>query len=162
MSGRAASPWGCELGVAAGAGIAPNARPALASQDSMFSLALKCLISLSTVILLGLIIAYHTREVQVGPGGAGGERGAAEGVWGGSDGLRGLPAPLGGDVVPELTACVEASSLLAGVSAGGQRGVSGGSGEQGVCPGGGCRSGRWLGEAAARKGSEQPRCQGKL
>lgn len=32
----------------------------------MFSLALKCLISLSTVILLGLIIAYHTREVQVG------------------------------------------------------------------------------------------------
>lgn len=39
----------------------------------MFSLALKCLISLSTVILLGLIIAYHTREVQVGPGGAGAE-----------------------------------------------------------------------------------------
>lgn len=34
----------------------------------MFSLALKCLISLSTIILLGLIIAYHTREVQVGPG----------------------------------------------------------------------------------------------
>lgn len=33
----------------------------------MFSLALKCLISLSTVILLGLIIAYHTREVQVCP-----------------------------------------------------------------------------------------------
>ncbi|OPJ77650.1 small conductance calcium-activated potassium channel protein 3 [Patagioenas fasciata monilis] len=33
--------------------------------DSMFSLALKCLISLSTVILLGLIIAYHTREVQL-------------------------------------------------------------------------------------------------
>lgn len=32
----------------------------------MFSLALKCLISLSTIILLGLIIAYHTREVQVG------------------------------------------------------------------------------------------------
>ncbi|KAG8519969.1 Small conductance calcium-activated potassium channel protein 3 [Galemys pyrenaicus] len=32
--------------------------------DSMFSLALKCLISLSTIILLGLIIAYHTREVQ--------------------------------------------------------------------------------------------------
>ncbi|XP_044304426.1 small conductance calcium-activated potassium channel protein 3 [Varanus komodoensis] len=31
----------------------------------MFSLALKCLISLSTVILLGLIIAYHTREVQL-------------------------------------------------------------------------------------------------
>ncbi|XP_028344584.1 small conductance calcium-activated potassium channel protein 3 isoform X3 [Physeter macrocephalus] len=31
----------------------------------MFSLALKCLISLSTIILLGLIIAYHTREVQL-------------------------------------------------------------------------------------------------
>lgn len=152
--GRAASPWGCELGVAAGAGVAPNARPALASQDSMFSLALKCLISLSTVILLGLIIAYHTREVQVGPGGAGGERGGGGG--------SGFASPPGGDAVPELAACVEASSLLAGVSAGGQRGVSGGSGEQGVCPGAGCRSGRWLGEAAARKGSEQPRCQGKL
>lgn len=35
-------------------------------QGSMFSLALKCLISLSTIILLGLIVAYHTREVQVG------------------------------------------------------------------------------------------------
>lgn len=34
-------------------------------QSSMYSLALKCLISLSTVILLGLIIAYHAREVQV-------------------------------------------------------------------------------------------------
>uniref|UniRef100_A0A8C9KDQ6 Calmodulin-binding domain-containing protein n=1 Tax=Panthera tigris altaica TaxID=74533 RepID=A0A8C9KDQ6_PANTA len=31
----------------------------------MFSLALKCLISLSTIILLGLIVAYHTREVQL-------------------------------------------------------------------------------------------------
>ncbi|NXL39719.1 KCNN3 protein, partial [Glaucidium brasilianum] len=39
----------------------------LYSKDSMFSLALKCLISLSTVILLGLIIAYHTREVQLPP-----------------------------------------------------------------------------------------------
>ncbi|OWK55091.1 Small conductance calcium-activated potassium channel protein 3 [Lonchura striata] len=37
----------------------------LYSKDSMFSLALKCLISLSTIILLGLIIAYHTREVQL-------------------------------------------------------------------------------------------------
>lgn len=34
-------------------------------QSSMYSLALKCLISLSTIILLGLIIAYHAREVQV-------------------------------------------------------------------------------------------------
>ncbi|KAJ4931191.1 hypothetical protein JOQ06_025489, partial [Pogonophryne albipinna] len=33
--------------------------------SSMYSLALKCLISLSTVILLGLIIAYHAREVQL-------------------------------------------------------------------------------------------------
>uniref|UniRef100_A0A8C4TWT9 Potassium calcium-activated channel subfamily N member 3 n=1 Tax=Falco tinnunculus TaxID=100819 RepID=A0A8C4TWT9_FALTI len=45
--------------------VPPDAHPALALQDSMFSLALKCLISLSTVILLGLIIAYHTREVQL-------------------------------------------------------------------------------------------------
>lgn len=50
---------------------AADALPAVSLQDSMFSLALKCLISLSTVILLGLIIAYHTREVQVGPGAPG-------------------------------------------------------------------------------------------
>ncbi|XP_039558222.1 small conductance calcium-activated potassium channel protein 3 isoform X2 [Passer montanus] len=42
----------------------------LYSKDSMFSLALKCLISLSTVILLGLIIAYHTRELFVIDNGA--------------------------------------------------------------------------------------------
>uniref|UniRef100_A0A452V248 Potassium calcium-activated channel subfamily N member 3 n=1 Tax=Ursus maritimus TaxID=29073 RepID=A0A452V248_URSMA len=36
----------------------------LYSKDSMFSLALKCLISLSTIILLGLIIAYHTYHDQ--------------------------------------------------------------------------------------------------
>ncbi|XP_067878753.1 small conductance calcium-activated potassium channel protein 3-like isoform X2 [Heterodontus francisci] len=35
------------------------------NKDSMYSLALKCLISLSTLILLGLIIAYHAREVQL-------------------------------------------------------------------------------------------------
>uniref|UniRef100_UPI00398F4513 small conductance calcium-activated potassium channel protein 3 isoform X2 n=1 Tax=Pristiophorus japonicus TaxID=55135 RepID=UPI00398F4513 len=35
------------------------------SKGSMYSLALKCLISLSTLILLGLIIAYHAREVQL-------------------------------------------------------------------------------------------------
>ncbi|XP_018621384.1 small conductance calcium-activated potassium channel protein 2-like [Scleropages formosus] len=35
------------------------------SKSSMYSLALKCLISLSTVVLLGLIIAYHAREVQL-------------------------------------------------------------------------------------------------
>ncbi|KAK2500836.1 hypothetical protein MC885_009578, partial [Smutsia gigantea] len=31
---------------------------------SLYSLALKCLISLSTIILLGLIIVYHAREIQ--------------------------------------------------------------------------------------------------
>lgn len=34
-------------------------------QASLYSLALKCLISLSTIILLGLIIVYHAREIQV-------------------------------------------------------------------------------------------------
>ncbi|XP_038633437.1 small conductance calcium-activated potassium channel protein 2-like isoform X5 [Scyliorhinus canicula] len=32
---------------------------------SLYSLALKCLISLSTVILLGLIVVYHAREIQL-------------------------------------------------------------------------------------------------
>ncbi|KAK1794697.1 hypothetical protein P4O66_001408 [Electrophorus voltai] len=36
----------------------------LYDESSMYSLALKCLITLSTIILLGLIIAYHAREVQ--------------------------------------------------------------------------------------------------
>ncbi|XP_072346734.1 small conductance calcium-activated potassium channel protein 3-like [Scyliorhinus torazame] len=35
------------------------------TKESMYSLALKCLISLSTFILLGLIIAYHAREIQL-------------------------------------------------------------------------------------------------
>ena len=34
-------------------------------QDSFYSIALKSLISVSTVILLGLILAYHALEVQV-------------------------------------------------------------------------------------------------
>lgn len=34
-------------------------------QDSLYSYVLKGLISLSTVILLGLIVLYHTREIQV-------------------------------------------------------------------------------------------------
>lgn len=34
-------------------------------QDSVYSYVLKGLISLSTVILLGLIVLYHTREIQV-------------------------------------------------------------------------------------------------
>ncbi|XP_064164361.1 small conductance calcium-activated potassium channel protein 2 isoform X2 [Anguilla rostrata] len=34
-------------------------------KESLYSLALKCLISLSTLILLGLIIIYHAREIQL-------------------------------------------------------------------------------------------------
>lgn len=37
----------------------------LSLQESSYSFALKCLISLSTVILLCLIIMYHAREIQV-------------------------------------------------------------------------------------------------
>ncbi|XP_072917339.1 small conductance calcium-activated potassium channel protein 2-like isoform X1 [Hemitrygon akajei] len=35
------------------------------NKSSMYSLLLKCLISFSTFILLGLVIAYHAREVQL-------------------------------------------------------------------------------------------------
>ncbi|XP_021236150.1 small conductance calcium-activated potassium channel protein 2 isoform X4 [Numida meleagris] len=35
------------------------------TKESLYSLALKCLISLSTIILLGLIIVYHAREIQL-------------------------------------------------------------------------------------------------
>ncbi|OPJ86636.1 small conductance calcium-activated potassium channel protein 1 isoform B [Patagioenas fasciata monilis] len=35
------------------------------TKESSYSFALKCLISLSTVILLGLIVMYHTREIQL-------------------------------------------------------------------------------------------------
>ncbi|XP_039180281.1 small conductance calcium-activated potassium channel protein 1 isoform X2 [Crotalus tigris] len=38
---------------------------AIYSKDSSYSFALKCLISLSTAILLGLIIMYHAREIQL-------------------------------------------------------------------------------------------------
>ncbi|XP_029625406.1 small conductance calcium-activated potassium channel protein 2-like isoform X1 [Salmo trutta] len=34
-------------------------------KESLYSLALKCLISLSTIILLGLVIIYHAREIQL-------------------------------------------------------------------------------------------------
>lgn len=37
----------------------------LSAQESLYSFALKCLISLSTVILLGLVVLYHAREIQV-------------------------------------------------------------------------------------------------
>lgn len=46
----------------------PQHCPALCSlsaQESLYSFALKCLISLSTVILLGLVVLYHAREIQV-------------------------------------------------------------------------------------------------
>lgn len=39
--------------------------PSLFVQESLYSFALKCLISLSTVILLGLVVLYHAREIQV-------------------------------------------------------------------------------------------------
>ncbi|KYO37102.1 small conductance calcium-activated potassium channel protein 2 [Alligator mississippiensis] len=35
------------------------------TKESSYSFALKCLISLSTIILLGLIIMYHAREIQL-------------------------------------------------------------------------------------------------
>ncbi|NXA63405.1 KCNN2 protein, partial [Mohoua ochrocephala] len=35
------------------------------TKESLYSLALKCLISLSTIILLGLVIVYHAREIQL-------------------------------------------------------------------------------------------------
>ncbi|VCW66471.1 unnamed protein product, partial [Gulo gulo] len=35
------------------------------TKESLYSFALKCLISLSTVILLGLVVLYHAREIQV-------------------------------------------------------------------------------------------------
>uniref|UniRef100_A0A8C9KN24 Potassium calcium-activated channel subfamily N member 1 n=1 Tax=Panthera tigris altaica TaxID=74533 RepID=A0A8C9KN24_PANTA len=40
------------------------------TKESLYSFALKCLISLSTVILLGLVVLYHAREIQVSGGGA--------------------------------------------------------------------------------------------
>lgn len=40
----------------------------LSVQGSLFSFALKCLISLSTLVLLGLVILYHAHEIQVGTG----------------------------------------------------------------------------------------------
>ncbi|XP_030074570.1 small conductance calcium-activated potassium channel protein 1 [Microcaecilia unicolor] len=39
--------------------------PSHKGQESSYSFALKCLISLSTVILLGLLIMYHAREIQL-------------------------------------------------------------------------------------------------
>ncbi|XP_069349889.1 small conductance calcium-activated potassium channel protein 1 isoform X3 [Eulemur rufifrons] len=35
------------------------------TKESLYSFALKCLISLSTVILLGLVVLYHAREIQL-------------------------------------------------------------------------------------------------
>ncbi|XP_061433444.1 small conductance calcium-activated potassium channel protein 2-like isoform X2 [Lethenteron reissneri] len=38
---------------------------AVYTKESHYSLALKCLITLSTIILLGLVVAYHAREIQL-------------------------------------------------------------------------------------------------
>lgn len=64
--------WGVytKVGIAVGGGpvvggVRPGSRCPLPSQESSYSFALKCLISLSTVILLGLIVMYHAREIQV-------------------------------------------------------------------------------------------------
>ncbi|XP_014442783.1 small conductance calcium-activated potassium channel protein 1 isoform X1 [Tupaia chinensis] len=35
------------------------------TKESLYSFALKCLISLSTIILLGLVVLYHAREIQL-------------------------------------------------------------------------------------------------
>ncbi len=47
--------------------IAPLLTPSflLSSQEDFYSTALKTLITMSTVVLLGLIVAYHSLEVQV-------------------------------------------------------------------------------------------------
>uniref|UniRef100_H2YYY7 Calmodulin-binding domain-containing protein n=1 Tax=Ciona savignyi TaxID=51511 RepID=H2YYY7_CIOSA len=37
----------------------------IADMATYFSMALKCLISLSTLLLLGLVVAYHAREIQL-------------------------------------------------------------------------------------------------
>lgn len=49
------------VGWCSGAPPVPSPSP----QDSLYSFALKCLISLSTAILLGLVVLYHAREIQV-------------------------------------------------------------------------------------------------
>uniref|UniRef100_A0A2K5IAI9 Calmodulin-binding domain-containing protein n=1 Tax=Colobus angolensis palliatus TaxID=336983 RepID=A0A2K5IAI9_COLAP len=46
----------------------PGIHPVVSSlftQESLYSFALKCLISLSTAILLGLVVLYHAREIQL-------------------------------------------------------------------------------------------------
>lgn len=59
--GVAVEGWGGGSGL----GVWPGSRFPLPRQESSYSFALKCLISLSTLILLGLIIMYHAREIQV-------------------------------------------------------------------------------------------------
>ncbi|NWI17794.1 KCNN3 protein, partial [Crypturellus soui] len=88
----------------------------LYSKDSMFSLALKCLISLSTVILLGLIVAYHTREVQVGPAAAGGRRGRPGEAASGPQRLALLPPPATAMTTPHPAASRRERRARAGVA----------------------------------------------
>lgn len=63
--------WRCVGGgawVAVPAWVPCSPQRPLSVQESLYSFALKCLISLSTLILLGLVILYHAREIQVGTG----------------------------------------------------------------------------------------------
>lgn len=64
-------------------------------QESLYSFALKCLISLSTVILLGLVILYHAREIQVGTHRCGGVTQHWGGPLGGGMEAEGHPKPQG-------------------------------------------------------------------
>ncbi|ETE59325.1 Small conductance calcium-activated potassium channel protein 1, partial [Ophiophagus hannah] len=59
--------WGGRVAGLAPACLTPSLPLSLSllCQDSSYSFALKCLISLSTAILLGLIIMYHAREIQL-------------------------------------------------------------------------------------------------
>ncbi|XP_053440823.1 small conductance calcium-activated potassium channel protein 1 isoform X3 [Nycticebus coucang] len=66
------APRGRALQVSTGSQPLSHAGPRVAcsepnpcTQESLYSFALKCLISLSTVILLGLVVLYHAREIQL-------------------------------------------------------------------------------------------------
>ena len=63
----------------------------LCAQGSLCSFALKCLISLSTVILLGLVILYHAREIQVGTHASRRDSTLGQGPWGKNVPLLTLP-----------------------------------------------------------------------
>ncbi|XP_011781301.1 PREDICTED: small conductance calcium-activated potassium channel protein 1 [Colobus angolensis palliatus] len=56
--------WPQDWGTSRNSGIHPVVS-SLFTQESLYSFALKCLISLSTAILLGLVVLYHAREIQL-------------------------------------------------------------------------------------------------